>query len=100
MGERGVMAGLGLQQGAARAARHPVVDYSGRTVNRWNARFQEEGYEGLKTKPRSGRPKVVSDEDIFVLRGLMLGHPLNHLKDVVREFMPHLVPSMRTVYRR
>jgi transposase len=100
MGERGVMVGLGLQQGQDRAARHPVVHYSGRTVNRWNRRFEGEGYEGLKTRPRSGRPRAVSEEDLEVLRGHMLGRPLAHLKEIVREHMPHLLQSMRTVYRR
>lgn len=100
MGERGVMVGLGRQQNVAIAARNPLVHYSEPTVHRWNRRFDEEGYEGLKTRHRSGRPKTVSDEDIVILRALVLARPMDHLKSIIQEDMPHLIQHMRAVYAR
>jgi transposase len=32
------------------------------SVYRWRKRFREEGYEGLKTRPRTGRPKKTTPE--------------------------------------
>ena len=101
MGERGVMVGLAEQQGnVVQAARNPLVHYSQRTVQRWNDRFQEEGYDGLRTRQRSGRPKIMTEEELMNLRALAMANPLLHLKDIVREHMPHLVDHMRAVYQR
>jgi transposase len=43
---------------AAASAAHPAVAMSERTVYRWRKRFAEEGYEGLKTRAKTGRPKI------------------------------------------
>lgn len=77
-----------------------MVGFSAKTVDRWEQRFQEDGFAGLKTKPRSGRPKSVSDEDVELLRASILAMPFRTLQDIVLELTPHLVDKMKTVYRR
>lgn len=94
------MVGLGRQGNVRQAARNPLVHYSERTVARWNLRFEEEGYDGLKTRQRSGRPKVVSEEDVMILRALVLARPLDHVNTIVLENLPHLAGSMKAVYKR
>jgi len=91
-----VTTGQSTQQSAA----NPLVHYSERTVRRWNNRFQEEGYDGLKTRPRSGCPRKVSPEDVALIRASLLARPFATCQEVVLELLPHLVPHMKTVHRR
>lgn len=59
-----------------------------------------EGYDGLKTKPRSGRPKVVLDADAMLIRATLMARPFDSLREIVMELTPHLAPHMRSVYER
>ena len=34
----------------------------------WLKRYEEEGLEGLKNKPRTGRPSELSEEDIYSIK--------------------------------
>ena len=34
----------------------------------WLKRYEDEGLEGLKNKPRSGRPSELSEEDIYSIK--------------------------------
>lgn len=40
------------------------VQLDAETVRRWIKRFNEEGVEGLKERPRSGRPAIYSQEEV------------------------------------
>ncbi len=42
----------------------PQVHVDEETVRRWMKRFNEEGVEGLKERPRSGRPATYSQEEV------------------------------------
>ena len=102
--DRGVMVGLGRAGGAyantAAIANHPEVHYSERTVSRWVTRYEEEGYDGLNTRPRSGRPKVITEEEDLLIRGTALARPFDSVKTIVRELAPHLMEHLKTVYDR
>ena len=101
--DRGVMVGLsrsGVYANAAAIANHPEVHYSGRTVSRWVQRYADEGYEGLNTRPRSGRPKVITVEDDLLIQATALARPFDPVKDIVRELAPHLMEHIKTVYAR
>lgn len=53
---REVAAGLGIAVG---------------TVSHWVSRYQNEGVSGLATKPRSGRPRRLSEEELCVFEGII-----------------------------
>jgi len=42
---------------------------------KWLSRFQREGLEGLRDKPRSGRPPDVSEEKLLEIRGELAQNP-------------------------
>jgi len=52
------------QHAPARAAQLQVDD---ETVRRWLKRFNEQGLEGLKERPRSGRPATSTQEQVSVI---------------------------------
>jgi transposase len=41
------------------------------TVSNWVGTFEREGYEGLLTKPRSGRPAELAEEELLLLEDLV-----------------------------
>jgi transposase len=41
------------------------------TVSNWVGNFEREGYEGLLTKPRSGRPAELAEEELLLLDDLV-----------------------------
>lgn len=45
------------------------------TVRRWMKRFTQEGIEGLKERPRSGRPAVYSQEEVSLVVQTALTDP-------------------------
>jgi transposase len=45
-------------------------------VNEWVKRFNEESLDGLKEKPRSGRPRVLSIEQLKKLKTYVLSHAI------------------------
>ena len=101
--DRGVMVGLsraGVYADADAIANHPEVHYSGRTVSRWVQRYANEGYEGLNTRPRSGRPKVITVEEELLIQATTLARPFDSVKEIVRELAPHLMDHLKTVYAR
>jgi transposase len=53
-----------IKNGVNRTQTAKYLQVSRRMVNEWVKRFNEEGLEGLKEKPRSGRPHVLSTEQL------------------------------------
>jgi transposase len=45
-------------------------------VNEWVKRFNKEGLDGLKEKPRSGRPRALSTEQLKNLKLNVVSHAL------------------------
>jgi transposase len=43
-------------------------------VNEWVKRFNEEGLDGLKEKPLSGRPRALSPQQLEELKAYVLSH--------------------------
>lgn len=85
---------------SGQVAAQPGVEFSARTVRRWANRFEAEGCQGLKTRPRPGRRKVVTQEEVQLLSASIMADPFRSLRDVVMELTPHLAPHMKTVYER
>ena len=102
--DRGVMVGLrrsgGANANAKTIANKPDVHYSSRTVSRWVRRYEGEGYAGLNTRPRSGRPKVISLEEDLLIQASLLARPFDAVKKIVLELTPHLMEHIKTVYAR
>jgi transposase len=51
------------------------VQVDDETVRRWIKRFNEEGVEGLKARPRSGRPATYSQEEVSLAVQTALSAP-------------------------
>jgi transposase len=51
-----------IKNDANRTQTAKYLQVSRRMVNEWVKRFNEEGLDGLKEKPRSGRPRALSTE--------------------------------------
>ncbi len=45
-------------------------------VNEWVKRFNEEGIDGLKEKPRSGRPRALFTEQLKKLKAYVVSHAI------------------------
>ena len=56
-----------------RAARHAGMDRQ--TLRDWVIRFNAEGVEGLRDRPRSGRPPWLDDGQLAALKALVLRGP-------------------------
>jgi len=59
-----LLAMLHIKEGANRAEAAIHIKVNRRMVNTWSKRFFEEGLDGLKEKPRTGRPKKMSPEQL------------------------------------
>lgn len=66
------------------------------TVNRWIRRWQEE--DSVKTKPRSGRPKVTTQEDVNRIMDTIQVHPKLNAVKLTRDLQLPCHP--RTTRRR
>jgi transposase len=51
---------------------------SHKSICNWVHRYNAEGIEGLKDRPRSGRPSFLTDSQKFELDQLIQGNPLEH----------------------
>jgi hypothetical protein len=96
-------------EGAANEAIARTVGCAPNTVRTWRRRFAAKGVEGLKDRPRSGRPPVYGDRDRAVVVAIACelpaqrGLPLSRLSlnDVHREAERELrpCPSVSTIRR-
>jgi transposase len=53
-----------IKDGANRTQTTKYLQVSRRMLNEWAKRFNEECLDGLKEKPRSGRPRALSTEQL------------------------------------
>jgi transposase len=65
-----------IKNGANRTQTAKYLQVSRRIVNEWVKRFNEEGLDGLKEKPRSGRPRALSPEQLKKLKAYVVSHAI------------------------
>lgn len=65
-----------IKNGANRTQTAKYLQVSRRMVNEWVRRFNEEGLDGLKEKPRSGRPRALSTEQLKKLKAYVESHAI------------------------
>jgi transposase len=70
------MAPSHIKKGVNRTQTAKYLQVSRRMVNEWVKRFNEEGLDGLKEKPRSGRPHVLSTEQLKKLKAYVVPHAI------------------------
>jgi transposase len=71
-----LMAPSHIKKGVNRTQTAKYLQVSRRMVNEWVKRFNEEGLDGLKEKPRSGRPHVLSTEQLKKLKAYVVPHAI------------------------
>lgn len=92
---RGRIIGMWESGKSSRDIAH-MTGVSVRTVHRWINRWQEEG--SVKTKPRSGRPKVTSRDDVARILDTIHERPKTNAVQAARDLQ--LACHPRTVRRR
>lgn len=65
-----------IKDGANHTNTAKYLKVSRRIVNDWVRRFNDEGLEGLKEKPRTGRPSGLSDNQLEQLKRHVLAHSI------------------------
>ncbi|WP_158970245.1 IS630 family transposase [Paraglaciecola sp. L3A3] len=65
-----------IQQGVNRTQAARYLHVSRRMVNEWVKRFNQDGLDGLKEKPRSGRPCALSAEQLQTLKIYIESHAI------------------------
>ena len=99
--ERNFILGLySSGESVAAIVARPDVSVCERTVKRWVNRFDEGGFEGLKTKPKSGRNKVTTPQQDEQIVNQVIAAPLTPAVSTVRDALPDVNISKATVYRR
>lgn len=97
--ERGVIAGMSSVGVPPEAiVQHPAVDRCLTTVKKWTSRWDEAGYEGLKTRPKPGRPKATTLEADAALVVAQEAEPKRKALHIARDL--HFLGSNSTLYRR
>lgn len=97
---RGYVVGLHRTMSYRQIAALPEVSVSLKTIKRWCARFRDEGFDGLETRPKTGRPKATTPEQDADIRASVLAQPKRSTLAIVRELYPENEASMSTIYRR
>jgi transposase len=65
-----------IKNGVNRTQTAKYLQVSRRMVNEWVKRFNEEGLDGLKEKPRSGRPRALFTEQLKKLKAYVVSHAI------------------------
>lgn len=80
---------------------HPYVTLKKASIKKWARRGADEGLDpGLKTRPKTGRPKVTTPElDAEVLASVE-ALPMQGVAPVVREIFPEYPGCMETARNR
>lgn len=69
-------------------------------MKKWANRGDEEGLDGMKTRPKTGRPRATTRElDVDVIASVE-AQPMRGVSNVVREMHPDYPASMDTARRR
>jgi transposase len=70
------MAPSHINNGVNRTQTAKYLHVSRRMVNEWVKRFNEKGIDGLIEKPRSGRPRALSTEQLEKLKEYVVSHAI------------------------
>jgi transposase len=65
-----------INNGINRTQTAKYLHVSRRMVNEWVKRFNEKGIDGLIEKPRSGRPRALSTEQLEKLKESVVSHAI------------------------
>lgn len=65
-----------IHDGSNRAQTAKFLRVSRGTVNKWVQRFIDDGIDGLKEKPRSGRPSSLSKEQLLQLKEYVIANSI------------------------
>jgi transposase len=71
-----LMALFHINNGVNRKQTAKYLQISRRMVNEWLKRFNEEGIDGLIEKPRSGRPRALSTDQLEKLKKYVVSHAI------------------------
>lgn len=85
----------------AEIQQHPLVSLKKDAIRRWIARGVEEGLDpGLKTRPKSGRPRVTTGDMDADLVASVEAQPHVGVAKVVRDLFPGYPATLKTARRR
>lgn len=65
-----------INNGVNRTETAKYLHVSRRMVNEWVKRFNEEGLDGLKEKPRTGRPRALTTEQLEKFKAHVVSHAI------------------------
>ena len=71
-----LMALAHIQDGANKAQTAKFLKVSRGAVNKWVQQFIDDGIEGLKEKPRSGRPRALSEAQLSQLKEYVIANSI------------------------
>ena len=77
-----------IQGGVATTAAAEQANKTQPWSTKWRKRFRDEGFEGLKDRPRSGRPPLVTPQQMGEVRGEVSKTPRwtsGHLLDMQKD---------------
>ena len=101
--EREFVIGLfqsGRYRSAEAIAALPEVSMKVHTVRRCIAKFRTDGFEGLKTKPKSGRHRVTTPGQDAAIVEAVRQNPQQPASSTARRVVPGLLGCKETIYRR
>lgn len=73
-----LLALLHLKEGANRAETAIYLKSSRKAVNDWAKNFYENGLDGLKEKPRTGRPCHLTPEQLMTFKEYVISNSVKH----------------------
>lgn len=68
-------------------------------VRRWCRRFELEGYEGLKTRPRSGQPRLASQQQNQILIDGVRANRCQAVRTTIQEVIPDYPAGLRAAQK-
>jgi len=78
----------------------PEVTVTVSTIRRWIDRYRTDGFDGLKTRPKSGRRRATTAEQDALIVNEVLRTPLVPAITTVRRVLPDLDVHKQTIYQR
>lgn len=102
-----LMALAHIQDGVTKTQTAKFLKVSRGAVNKWAQQFINNGIDGLKEKPRSGRPSALSEEQLLQLKEYVIANSIKptggrlkgtHLVDYINQEF-NVLYSVDNVYR-